>query len=329
MKLKNSSYSITAISFLLLFILLSTIPVYSEAELNLPEELSIAILQMYILPGDNEENIERNINEMTFLVEEAVDKGAEVIVMPEYWAFGVFTGGKERLLEIAETIPGGRLSSFLVEQAKKHNVYIVGGSICEKGDGENEIYNTSLFIDPDGKILDKHRKVSLYSPLGEHFLYNAGNEFNVVETSFGNVAVSICYDGDFPENYRLLKLQGANIVFQVSAYETPCENWWKKLYEAHAMTNAFWVIQSNGVGKFGDGDVHLFGMSRIVSPNGKVLMEATYYPPEENLIKMRSEILFATINLKQGIEEGKDEFESLTFDRSPELYKLLTEPMNK
>ena len=320
---KRCVFSMFCLVIIPFFLIASSVSAGEYKYPELPEKLTIGVLQIYTLPGDTDENIEKNINEMSRLIDEAVTGGAKIVVMPEYWAFGYVT--KERLNEIAEPIPKGKLSSFLTKKAKEHGVYVVGGTLCEKGEGD-KIYNTNLFIGPDGEIISTHRKVNLYSPLGEHLLFEAGDKFTVKKTSFGNAGVMICYDGDFPETPRLLKLMGAHIIFHVSAYETPCESWWTTLYNAHAMTNAVWLVQCCSVGDFSDGHIHTFGMSRVLAPNGEVVAKATYYPPKTPPEQMKSEVLLATIDYRGGLEKGRAEFESLTFDRRPDLYGPLTNP---
>jgi predicted amidohydrolase len=291
---------------------------------ELPEKLTIGVCQIHLLRGDGpngDVNIDRNIREMSRLIDEAVARGAGIVVVPEYWAFGYVD--KETLHKIAEPVPGGKLTSFMRNKAKEHRVHLVGGTVIEKGEG-GRIHNTNIFIGPDGDILSTHRKAHLYTPLGEHLVFSAGDKFGITKTPWGNAGIMICYDGDFPEVPRLLKLMGAHILFELAAYETPCESWWTDLYKAHAMTNAVWLVQACDVGKCMDDKVHLFGKSRILSPNGKVVAEATYYPPDTPVEKMESEVLLVTIDYQKGLEKGRKKLQCLTNDRRPDLYGPLT-----
>jgi predicted amidohydrolase len=269
------------------------------------EKLTLGICQIHILRGDGPEgdkNIARNINEMSELIDEAAAKGAELVVLPEYWACGCID--RDTLQRIAELIPGGRFASFLIEKAKQHNIYINGGSVPEKLDG-GRIGNTNIFIDPNGNILSKYSKVHLYSPLSEHLAFTPGDSFKVTNTPWGNFGTLICFDGDFPEDWRIMKLMGADMVFEVACYESPCETWWTDLYKAHAITNTLWICQVCAVGKCTfPTDVNFFGMSRIVAPNGRVVAEGTYYPPETPLNKMKSEVLTVTVNLREELEKA-------------------------
>lgn len=292
---------------------------------GLPEHLTVGLVQIKVLPGDTDGNVEANVLEMSRLIDEVARGGAEVAVLPEYWPMGFQTA--ERLKEIAEPVPGGRLSTFLVEKAVQHNIYIVGGTICERGE-HGQLYNTNLFIDPDGSVLSKHSKANLYSQLGEDSIFTPGGGFSVCETRFGKVGVMICYEGDFPETPRLLKLMGAHILFLVAAYESPLENWWQTLYNAHALTNATWLVQVGLVGKFEwmGAEVHSFGMSRVVTPMGEVLASATHYPADTPLEKMKSEVKIVTLDYRKRLETARASQECLTFDRRPDLYQALAQP---
>jgi len=292
---------------------------------ELPEKLTVGLVQMKTLPGDTDGNIDTNVSNMSQLIDEAVAGGAEVVIIPEYWPFGFQTF--KRLNEIAEPVPHGRLSAFLIEKAKQHKIYLVGGTVCERGE-HGRLYNTNLFISPTGSILGKRSKANLYSQLGEDTIFTPGDGFSVCKTGFGNAGVMICYEGDFPETPRLLRLMGAHILFLVAAYESPLENWWQTLYNAHALTNAVWVIQVGLVGKFEwmGAQVHSFGMSRIIAPTGEIVASATHYPADTPLENMRSEVMVVTLDYRNLLETARANQGCLTLDRRPDLYGGLVLP---
>jgi nitrilase len=292
---------------------------------ELPERLLVGLVQMKALPGDTDENISANMIEMSRLIDEAAAGGAEVIVLPEYWPFGFLPA--DRLNAIAEEVPGGRLSTFLIEKAQQHRVYLIGGTICEQ-DGQGRLYNSNLFIAPDGEVVNKRSKVNLYSQLGEDKVFAPGNSFSVCKTRFGNAAVMICYEGDFPETPRLLRLMGAHIVFHIAAYESPLENWWQKLYDAHTLTNAIWLIQVGLVGNYewmGE-KIHCFGLSRVVAPTGDIIASATHYPVGTPFEAMKSEVLLVSLDYRSKLETARSAQDCLTIDRRPDLYGPLVLP---
>jgi len=293
---------------------------------NVAEKFTIGICQIHLLKGDGpdgDKNIERNIDEMSRLIDQAVEEGAELLVLPEYWAYGYID--HDTLRRIAEPVPGGKLTSFLIKKAKQHKVYINGGTVPEKIDGR-KVGNTNLLIGPDGEILSKYSKVHLYTPLDEHLIFASGDSFKVTKTPWGNFGTLICFDGDFPEDWRIMKLMGANMIFEVACYESPLEGWWTDLYKANAMTNNLWLCQVCAVGKNTfPHDVNLFGMSRIVAPNGRVVAQATYYPAETPIEEMKSEVLTVTVNLREELEKSSAA-ECITTERRPDFYGPLTVP---
>ena len=119
-----------------------------------------------------------------------------------------------------------------------------------------------------------HRKVHLYTPLKENLAVSAGDEVTVVDTGreFGKVGVSICFDGDFPEVARAMRIGGARIVVHPSAYETEATSWWETLYPANALANGQWWIMANQAGTNSSGT--LLGGSRVISPFGEVVRSA-------------------------------------------------------
>ncbi len=297
----------------------------SQSLADLPATLTLGLVQSVARPGTTDEAISGNVLEMGHLVDEAARRGAEVVILPEYWPFGFIPA--ERLHAVAEPVPSGPLSTFLTEKAKQHHVFVCGGTICERG-SRDEIYNTNLLIDPRGQLIGRHSKVNLYSPLGEHQLFAAGHDFSVVQTAFGNVGVMTCYDGDFPETSRLLRLRGAHILLQVAAYESPLESWWQILYEAHALANSVWLVQVGLAGNYQwlGADVHCFGMSRVVAPTGSVVDAATYYPAQTPQEQMHSEVKVVRLDYRQALIQARAQQDCLIFDRRPDLYAQLAEP---
>ena len=86
------------------------------------------------------------------------------------------------------------------------------------------------------------------------------------------VGLPVCFDGDFPETARALRLAGARVVVQASAYELEAESWWDGLYPARALENGQWWVMSNQCGRTPSGT--LLGGSQIISPLGRVVSRA-------------------------------------------------------
>jgi len=138
------------------------------------------------------------------MIAEAGKQKADLVVLPETLTF--FGSGK-KYAECAESIPGPS-TRYFGSLAKKHDLYIVAG-LLERD--RHLVYNVSVLIGPDGKVVGKYRKVTL--PRGEiEGGITPGTEYPVYQTRFGKVGMMICYDGFFPEVARELSNQGAEVI---------------------------------------------------------------------------------------------------------------------
>lgn len=138
------------------------------------------------------------------LIMEAVEKGANLIVLPEsltYYATGL------EYVDCAESVPGPS-TSYFGSLAKKYRTHIVAGILERDG---HLVYNTAILLGPAGQLIGKYRKVTL--PRGEiEGGITPGNQYPVFETEFGRVGMMICYDGFFPEVARELAKNGAEVI---------------------------------------------------------------------------------------------------------------------
>lgn len=130
------------------------------------------------------------------------------------------------------------------------------------------IANTMPVYDPNGQLVGAHRKAHLYPTSHEPDIFIAGSNTTTVDTPWGRVGLSICFDGDHAGWAARLRKNGADVVVHAAAYESDAASWWDLLYPAHALTNAQWWLMCNQAG----GDC--FGRSRVVDPLGRVLAEA-------------------------------------------------------
>lgn len=189
------------------------------------------------------------------LIEQAAAQKADLVVLPE-----TITnyGTKLSYAECAEPIPGPS-TKFFGALAKKHDLYIVVG-LNERE--EHLVYNVSVLIGPDGKVVGKYRKVTL--PRGEiEDGVTPGNEYPVFQTRFGKVGMMICYDGFFPEVARELSKNGAEVIAWPVAGCNPM------LGAARACENHVYVVSSTYSDKSLD-----WMISGIYGLDGKVLAQA-------------------------------------------------------
>jgi predicted amidohydrolase len=229
------------------------------------QTLTIGIVQWLPVPGQGDQNTTYACEQIASL------QGSDLIVLPELWPNAC--SGETAAIDArstAESLDGPRVTS-LSNAARRSGSWVLAGSVTELVDGH--IFNTALLFNRSGELVATHRKVNLYTPLGEHDIYAAGSEYVVVETDdIGNVGIATCFDADFPETARQLAAHGATIVTHPSAYEVAAEQWWDTLYPAHALANGVWWVSVNQCGT--NGGVTQLGASRIISPNGVTVYEA-------------------------------------------------------
>jgi N-carbamoylputrescine amidase len=165
--------------------------------------VTLACLQMQPSFGDVASNVTKSVQ----LIERAADQGANLVVLPELCSTGYVFSNREEAFAVAEEVPAGPTASAWIECAARHRLHLVAG-ICERAG--NKLYNSAVVIGPDGYV-GTFRKVHLWN---EEALYFEPGDlgFPVFHTPIGRIGVAICYDGWFPETFRLCALQGADIV---------------------------------------------------------------------------------------------------------------------
>ncbi|MBT7261802.1 MAG: carbon-nitrogen family hydrolase [Desulfobacula sp.] len=216
-------------------------------------------VQFDVKSGQNETNLDTVLGHLAKLV----SKKVTLAVLPEMFScsfdneslskHSIFT---QKILE--------SLSLF----AKKNRIAIAG-SLPEKE--KDQIYNTMVFIDVDGKIKARYRKLHLFRLTGEHLYYTAGNKIVTIDTSFGKLGLMICYDLRFPELARSLCLADAQMILVSAQWPESRKEHWKTLIKARSIENQLFMVCSNRTGM--EGDLKFPGMSMIVDPMGNILTE--------------------------------------------------------
>ena len=221
-----------------------------------------------------------NLEKASLMVRKAASEGAALVALPELFNC---LGDHQRIVEQAEPIPG-QTSDAMCALARECGVTLLAGSVAERsGNAEREpkVFNTSVLISPEGAILSAYRKIHLFdveledSPrVVESRWFAPGSEICVTETPLGRLGQSICYDLRFPELYRNLADQGADILVVPAAFtEKTGRAHWEVLLRARAIENQAFVIAPNQFGEQIAG-VPLYGHSMIIDPWGNVLAEA-------------------------------------------------------
>jgi N-carbamoylputrescine amidase len=177
-----------------------------DSSVSIPSDearVRIACIQMQPAIGRVEANVAHGIE----LINHAVERGAKLVVLPELCNSGYMFKSREEAFAVAEPIPTGTTVRSWSEVAARHKLHLVAG-ICER-DGA-KLFNSAVLIGPDGYI-GTFRKVHLWNE--ENLYFEPGDlGFPVFHTAIGRIGMAICYDGWFPETFRLAALQGADIV---------------------------------------------------------------------------------------------------------------------
>ena len=230
--------------------------------------------------GDKESMIEEHIAQ----ARAAAEQGAQVICFQELFYGPYFCQVQDpRFYEYAETIPEGPTTQRFQALARELHMVMVLPMYEQEQPGV--LYNTAAVIDADGTYLGKYRKHHIPQVLGfwEKFYFRPGNlGYPVFDTAVGKVGVYICYDRHFPEGWRALGLNGAQIVFNPSATSRGLSSYlWQLEQPASAVANEYFIGAINRVGIEDLGDDDFYGTSYFVDPEGKFVGEvADSYKPE-------------------------------------------------
>lgn len=231
----------------------------------------LAALQMASGPS-----VSANLIEAGRLIAEAAQQGAGLIALPENFALmGLNETDK---LAVAETDGEGPIQAFLAKAAQKNKVWLVGGTIPIRADNQR-VRAACLVYDARGHRAGRYDKIHLFDVkvpgTDERYEESAtlapGDAPAVVETPFGRLGLSVCYDLRFPELYRQMGTQGLDLIVAPSAFtaRTGAAHW-EVLIRARAIENLCYVIAPNQ-GGFHKNGRETFGHSQIIDPWGTVL----------------------------------------------------------
>jgi len=222
-------------------------------------------------------NVNANLIEAGRLIDDAVSKGAELVVLPENFAF--LGHADSDILTIAETEGDGPIQDFLVKQARSHGIWIVGGTIPMKGSDEKRVRFACLVLNAEGEQVARYDKIHLFDvhidasneSYNESETTEAGDEVVVIDTPFGKMGIAICYDLRFPELFRHMLDAGMEFIVLPSAFTAITgKAHWEVLTRARAIENLCYMIAADQGGFHVSGrETH--GDSMIVDPWGNVL----------------------------------------------------------
>ena len=253
--------------------------------------------------GRPEENLATAVEHVASLAA----RGCAVVALPELWPCGYHPATlADDARAAAEPLDGPR-GRRLSQAAREHGVWLFAGSVPELDGGD--LYNTSVVYAPDGTLRAAHRKVHLYTPLGEDLVFAPGAGPTVVDVDgLGTVGLSTCFDGDHPSYARELQRLGARVVVSASAYEVGAESWWDILYPANALANGQWWVMTNQCG--GDDASALLGASRVIAPDGRIVAEGVRTQPGRD----GTDLLVVTVDVAAGIGAADEHSAALWTD---------------
>lgn len=218
-------------------------------------------------------HVSSNLTEAERLIAIAVEQGAKIVVLPEYFCIM----GVKDIDKVAarEKIGDGPIQRFLSKMAREYQVWLIGGTTPIVSNYPNKVRNSCLVYNDKGEQVARYDKIHLFGlDLGaEHYheenTIESGNEVVVVDTPYGKIGLSVCYDLRFPELYRAMG-QVDMIVVPSAFTETTGKAHWEPLIRARAIENLCYVIAP------AQGGYHLSGRethgnSMIVDPWGVIL----------------------------------------------------------
>ena len=214
-----------------------------------------------------------NLKEAARLIEIAVAQGAKLVALPEY--FGIMGMQDTDKVAVREEYGSGPIQEFLASTARKHGVWIVGGSVPLVASVKDKVLNTCLVYDDSGSCAARYDKIHLFGfemgreRYSEEQTIEHGRQVVVVDTPFARIGLSICYDLRFPELYRAMG--EVDLILVPSAFtETTGKAHWETLIRARAIENLAYVLAPAQGGYHVNGrETH--GDSMIVDPWGVVL----------------------------------------------------------
>ena len=254
----------------------------------------VAAVQMVSGP-----NVAENLEEAAHWIAEAARQGARLVALPEY--FPLISADEADKIAIRETEGNGPIQRFLSDCARSHGIWLIGGSVPLEADVPDKVRNTCLAYGPDGRQVARYDKIHLFAftrgseNYDEARTIEPGNQPVALDTPFGRVGLSICYDLRFPEFFRALgdlKL----LVLGAAFTETTGRAHWELLLRARAVENQCYVLAAAQGGVHPSGR-RTWGDSMLIDPWGQVINRLARGPGvvagdlnEEYLLEVRQNL---------------------------------------
>jgi nitrilase len=236
--------------------------------------LRVAALQMV-----SSARVEANLSQAAELIWRAVDQGARLVALPEFFCL---MGRETDKLEQCEADGRGPIQDFLAAQAHKHSIWLAAGTVPLEAGQAGRVYNALLVFDPSGRRIARYDKIHLFafSTPGESYdeagTIAPGSQVITFQLappcgSPLTVGLSVCYDLRFPELYRAMP-QPDLILVPAAFTATTGRAHWEVLLRARAIENLCYVLAPAQGGQHEDGRA-TYGHSMLVDPWGRILAQ--------------------------------------------------------
>ena len=211
------------------------------------------------------------------LLHPAAEQGASCIVLPEN--FALLGETDQDKLSVAEPYNDGVIQTFLHEQARQLQCWIVAGTIPIKSDEDNKVFATTLVYDPQGNVAARYDKIHLFDVqvsqgkevYRESQTTKAGHEIITLTTPFACMGLAVCYDLRFPELFRAMLAQQVEVIVLPSAFtQTTGKIHWQTLLQARAIENLAYIVAANQWGQHNPVRA-TYGHSMIIDPWGHII----------------------------------------------------------
>lgn len=241
--------------------------------------MRVAVVQL-----NSQDDVGHNLARVRHWIAQAAAAGAQLVALPENFAFMGEESVKREVAEAVHRTGGGfgPIVNALLELAAKHGVWVLGGGLPERSADPARPYNSSVLVSPAGAVVAVYRKVHLFdvsladgTSHRESAATYPGDEVVTADVLGARVGLSICYDLRFPELYRQLVNAGARVLTVPSAFTlTTGKDHWHPLLRARAIENQAYVLAPAQHGKHPRGR-QTYGKSLIADPWGEVIAQCS------------------------------------------------------
>jgi nitrilase len=241
-----------------------------ETHPSAPQAGSVRVAAVQMTSGPE---VEANLQEAGRLIAMAAEQGAQLVALPEY--FPILGLDERDKVKVREEQGAGPIQAFLSATARRHRIWLVGGSVPLVASVPDKVRNSTLVYDETGTLKARYDKIHLFGfemgteSYSEPRTIEPGGEVVVFDSPFGRIGLSICYDLRFPELYRMMK--DVDLILAPSAFtETTGKAHWETLIRARAIENLAYVLAP------AQGGVHAnkretHGNTMLVDPWGVVI----------------------------------------------------------